>query len=67
MTPKQAWEFARAELLSRIEEQIDQKPDGQKCIWYIEESDGDMSEFATMLEVIDRVLGSTSPDYGKLL
>ena len=58
MSATEAWQLARAELLRLIKSEIASLPDGQQNIWFIEASDGDMSEFPTMLTVIDRVLGA---------
>ena len=58
-----AWMVARAELLRRITAELATSPEGEKSIWYLSASAGDMTEFATMLGVIDEVLGAERMDW----
>jgi hypothetical protein len=60
-----AWIVARDEFLKRVADELSTKPSDIRSIWYLDESDGDMSELPAMLGVIDRMLGATPMDWHK--
>lgn len=58
---------ARVELLQRINDELADKPEDEQSIWHLDAEDGDMTEFPTMLRVIDGIMGVQPMDWDRLL